>query len=496
MNNWDKLDAHLLKINSLRHASSILMADEATVMPKKGAGARANALSDLAAFEHQLAGDERIEGWIEKAYKEVKQSEQIKALKLLEEDYKIKKGLKQELVKKSTKAFITCEQEWRKLRGDNNWKGLEKSLQEVLNYARELASVRASILGLNIYDACLDQYSRGLRENRVDDLFAKLKSFLRDFIPKAVEHSSRRPQKKWQGPFELENQKKAGVHFAKYIGLDLEGALIGESSHPFCGGVSQDIRLTTRYRQDEFLSSLMGIMHETGHALYEQGLPLEWQHWPVGQACGMALHESQSLFMENCIARSDEFWKKALPELKKILKSSELEGLSLEDFLSHLKVVRPSKIRVDADEVTYPMHIILRFEIERDLVKGNIQVKDIPELWHHKMREYLGVETQGDYKDGPMQDVHWVSGAFGYFPCYTLGAIKASQFYDCILKQIPNARELIEEGDFSLINQWRAKHIWHKASFETPQEIVKSACQEELNQEYFCRYLQDRYYRE
>jgi carboxypeptidase Taq len=248
--------------------------------------------------------------------------------------------------------------------------------------------------------------------------------------------------------------------------------------------------MTTRYRTDEFLSSLMGILHETGHGLYEQNLPHDLAHWPSMKARGMAAHESQSLFQEMQLSRRAEFWAFALPKAREILGLGDVDA---DDMLGHVHHVERGFIRVDADEATYPLHVILRFEIEQELVTGKLAAKDVPELWDAKMREYLGLSTAGNYKDGPMQDVHWPSGAFGYFPSYTLGAMMAAQQWAAVERAIPDASAQVARGDFSAINAWRKENIWSKASMLSTPEIMRQATGEPLNARYFEAHLKRRY---
>ena len=238
-----------------------------------------------------------------------------------------------------------------------------------------------------------------------------------------------------------------------------------------------------------FLSALMGIMHETGHGLYEQGLPKEWNHWPSGQARGMAMHESQSLFVEKQIGRNPAFWDWAIPLLKKHFG----EDWSKQDLLAHVHRVKPGFIRVDADEVTYPMHVILRFEIEQELVSGRMKTVDIPEAWNDKMTQYLNLSTKDNMKDGPMQDVHWPSGAFGYFPSYTLGAMMAAQQWAAITREHPKANEDISLGDFSFTTEWRRRNIWQKASTASTPDLLQQATGEPLNAKFFIAHLKQRY---
>ena len=248
--------------------------------------------------------------------------------------------------------------------------------------------------------------------------------------------------------------------------------------------------MTTRYRTDEFLSSLMGILHETGHGLYEQNLPHDLSHWPSAKARGMAMHESQSLFQEMQLSRRPEFWAFALPRAREIL---GLQDVTVDDLLAHVHRVARGFIRVDADEATYPLHVILRFEIEQDLVTGKLMPADVPEVWNAKMQDYLGLSTAGNYKDGPMQDVHWPSGAFGYFPSYTLGAMMAAQQWAAVQRAIPDAPAQIARGDFSAINGWRKENIWSKASMLSTPEIMRQATGEPLNAKHFETHLKRRY---
>ena len=236
----------------------------------------------------------------------------------------------------------------------------------------------------------------------------------------------------------------------------------------------------------------MGIMHETGHGLYEQGLPKHWQHWPSGNARGMAMHESQSLFVEKQIGRNPAFWDWAFPLLQKHF-SGAFDGWTKQDVLQHVHKVKPGLIRVDADEVTYPMHVILRFELEQKLVSGNLKTADIPEAWNDKMTHYLNLSTIDNMKDGPLQDVHWPSGAFGYFPSYTLGAMMAAQQWATIVKQNPRVNDEIASGNFTTTTEWRRKNIWQKASTASTPELMKQATGEPLNAKYFIEHLKGRY---
>src|SRR5690606_29942219 len=324
-----------------------------------------------------------------------------------------------------------------------------------------------------------------------------LKSFLVDFVPEALdaqaERHAARPPKTVTGPFPIEKQRELGLAMMQALGFDFTHGRLDVSHHPFCGGVPTDVRMTTRYRTDEFLTSLMGVLHETGHALYEQGLPKNLSHLPVGQARGMAMHESQSLFVEQQLARSPHFWNWAMPIVATHLGDDALAGWDVEDVMAEVNKVERGLIRVDADEVTYPLHIILRFELEQALIGGTLEVADLPEAWDDKMRTYLGLSTIDNPADGPMQDVHWPAGAFGYFPSYTLGALIAAQQWRTLEQALPDLPGQIAQGDFSAVNAWRRDNIWQQASRYSTPDLLKRATGETLNPDIYIEHLKRRY---
>ena len=277
----------------------------------------------------------------------------------------------------------------------------------------------------------------------------------------------------------------------KLLGFDFEAGRLDESAHPFCGGVPEDVRMTTRYRDDSFLQSLTGTIHETGHGRYEQNLPREWLGLPVARARSMGLHESQSLSFEMQLAAHPGFAGLLQPLVERHL--GHQRGFAADNLHKLMTRVAPGYIRVDADEVTYPAHVILRYEIERPLIEGEIEVEDIPALWDRKMQELLGLDTRGNYKDGCMQDVHWGCGLFGYFPCYTLGAMYAAQWFATMRRERPTLDEEIARGELAPVFDWLKDRIWSQGSrWETP-ELVRRASGEALAPAHFRRHLETRY---
>ncbi|QPC85803.1 carboxypeptidase M32 [Mesorhizobium sp. NBSH29] len=488
-----KLDVHLHKLEALEHALAILGADEATHMAIGGGEKRAEAMASLAGLHHRQASTPEIADWIADAENEDLDETKKIALIELKRDYTNLTCLPSEFVERQTGARMRCEQLWRDLRAKNDWTNFVPALENVISLVREEAAMRASVLGLSPYDAMMEQYDPGNRADMVAPVFDDLKSFLRDFVPEALavqeERRAKTPPRPLSGPYAIEKQRELGLALMTAVGFDITHGSLSVSHHPFCGGVPSDVRITTRYKTNDFLSSLMGVLHETGHALYEQNLPKEWSHWPLGKARGMSMHESQSLFVEKQIGRNPSFWEFALPHLGQYLGQT----WSMAELLPHLHQVEPGLIRVDADEVTYPLHVILRFELERELIAGTLSVSDIPEAWDARMRDYFGLSTIDNPADGPMQDVHWPSGAFGYFPSYTLGAMMAAQQWAAFERQHPTANTDLAAGNFEPINTWRRQNIWAKGSSASTPALLESATGESLNAIYFTNHLRARY---
>lgn len=490
---FQKIDDHGRKLEALEHALAILGADEATHMAVGGGEKRAEAMAVLAGMYHRQATAPEIADWIADAEAQTLGEEHQAAVREFRRHYTNLTCLPVEFVERQTSARMRCEQLWRDLRAKNDWAGFLPALDGVVALAREEAALRAAVLGLSPYDAMIEQHDPGARTDTIGPVFSELKSFLKDFVSEALavqeERAAKRPLKVLSGVYPVEKQRELGLAMMAATGFDLAHGSLSVSHHPFCGGVPSDVRITTRYRTSEFLSALMGVLHETGHALYEQNLPKEWSHWPLGKARGMAIHESQSLFVEKQLGRNPAFWRWALPVIAKHLG----ETWSLEDILPHVHHVERGLIRVDADEVTYPLHVILRYELEEDIIAGRLETTDLPEAWDAKMHEYLGLRTIDTPGDGPMQDVHWAAGAFGYFPSYTLGAMMAAQQWNTLMRDYPAADSDLAEGNFAKINDWRREKIWSQGSRWSTPELLERATGEKLDASHFIGHLRRRY---
>ncbi|BCG13106.1 MULTISPECIES: carboxypeptidase M32 [Vibrio] len=489
MNAFTKLVEHSKKVANFEHLSAIIDWDQAAVMPPGGAEARSNATAELDVHIHSLMTQPHLGELFAQAEEETLSTKEKSILREMKRGWQQANLLPESLVQAQSLAGSKCEHAWRTQRGENDWAGFEKNWAEVVKLSQEEAQIRAEANGTTPYDAMLDVYEPGTTSASLDILFADVKTWLPTLIDEALEKQQSDNILLPTAHYPAEKQKALGLEVMKLLQFDFEHGRLDESTHPFCGGVPTDVRITTRYNENEFVQSLMGIVHETGHARYEQGLPKDLSGTPAGEARSMGIHESQSLFFEMQIGRSSAFIDHLARLASNHFSGSEFEKDNLAKIYTR---VEKGFIRVDADELTYPAHVILRYEIERDLMNGVIKHTDVPELWNEKMKAYLGLSTEGNFKNGCMQDIHWTDGSFGYFPSYTLGAMYAAQFM-AAMKQTVDVDAVIRSGDLAPIFNWLSENIWSKGSLFTTDELVKQATGETLNAKHFQAHLKDRY---
>lgn len=492
MRSYTKLTDHFKKVSHFNHLAAICGWDQAAMMPSGGAQARSEAMAELSVHIHQLKTQPQLQEWFTNAENETLPQEESASLREMKRQWQQSNILPEKLVQAKSLAGSRCENAWRTQRKENDWTGFAKNWQEVVKLSQEEAQIRAEIARLTPYDAMLDVYEPGTTTQSLDLLFSDVKHWLPDLINQVIDKQSTEDLIIPQGPFPVSKQKDLGLELMKLLQFDFNRGRLDESVHPFCGGVPQDVRLTTRYNNNEFVQALMGIIHETGHARYEQGLPSQYLALPVGEARSMGIHESQSLFMEMQLGRNEAFIERLCGLSVDRFSKGIDKAFTKDNFQKLYTRVEKGFIRVDADELTYPAHIILRYEIERDLINGKITYTDVPELWSEKMKAYLGLTTKDNYKDGCMQDIHWTDGAFGYFPSYTLGAMYAAQFM-ASMKQSVDVDAVIRSGELSPIFNWLSENIWSMGSLLTTDELVKAATGEVLNPKYFKAHLENRY---
>ncbi|GAA3890965.1 MULTISPECIES: carboxypeptidase M32 [Gibbsiella] len=473
------------------HLSAIAGWDMQTMMPPGGSKARAEALAELSVLRHQLLSAQTTGALLDRAWQETLSDVERANLVEMRRQYDNAVVVPADLVEAKWLAGARCEHAWRVQRPANDWQGFAENLQEVVKLSRQEAQIRAQAAGCGRYDALLAMFEPGLRSSELDRIFADLTTWLPDLLQRVVARQQQEAVLAPQGPFDIERQRQLGLSAMKLLGFNFDAGRVDVSAHPFCGGVPEDVRITTRYNETEFLTALMGIVHETGHARYEQNLPREWLGQPISSARSTAIHESQSLLFEMQLARTEGFLKHLRPLV--VAQFGEQPALAEDNFIRLNQQVKPGLIRVNADEVSYPAHIILRYEIEKALIEGDIEVADIPALWNEKMQRYLGLDTVGNYRDGCMQDIHWTDGAFGYFPTYTLGAMYAAQLFNAARQAIPTLDSDIAQGNLTSLFHWLQQNIWQHGSRYPTAELIGNATGEPLNPRYFRQHLESRY---
>lgn len=474
-----------------QHLAAIVGWDQAAMMPNKGNDARGAALAELDVLIHQTLADKALPALMTAANSETLDKAQGASLREMRRDWEQACLLSARLVEAKSLAGSRCEHAWRTQRKENDWRGFLTNFQEVVKLSREEAQTLSQARGVSPYDALMDKYEPGTRSTDIDVIFGDVKSWLPDLIGKVRDQQANETVIEAQGPFAIERQRALGVDIMGLLGFDFSAGRLDISTHPFCGGVAEDVRITTRYSENDFMRSMMGIVHETGHARYEQRLPRDTVHLPVGRARSMGIHESQSLSFEMQLGRNPAFLALIAPLVKRHL--GDQPAFDSANLARMYTRVNPGFIRVDADELTYPAHIILRYEIERALIDGEIEAADVPALWDEKMMAYLGLDTRGNYQNGCLQDIHWPCGSFGYFPSYTLGAMYAAQYFASMRRANADLDTQVAAGDLFPIFDWLNSHIWSQASHWETRELVQRATGEALNPRHFRAHLQSRY---
>ncbi|WP_199052451.1 carboxypeptidase M32 [Aquitalea sp. ASV15] len=488
---YPSLVASFTRLYRYEHLSAMVSWDQATMMPPKGNDARAAAQAELDVLMHATLTDPALAALLQQAEQEDLSQQERASLREMRREWQRANLLPASLVEAQALAGARCEHAWRSQRTANDWAGFLQNFREVVALSRQEARLLAEAQGCSPYDALMNKYEPGMQSADIDRIFGEVKQWLPGLIAQVMAKQGSETLLLPQGSFPVEQQRQLGLAVMQLLGFDFDAGRLDVSVHPFCGGVAEDVRITTRYREDDFMQSLMGIIHETGHARYEQGLPRDMLHLPVGRARSMGIHESQSLSFEMQLGRSPAFLSLIAPLLAQYLGAQP--ALSAENLARLYSRVHPGFIRVDADELCYPAHVILRYEIEKALMEGEIEAEDIPALWDEKMQAYLGVDTRGNYRQGCLQDIHWTDGSFGYFPSYTLGAMYAAQYFAAIRRDTPDLEQRIAAGDLAVVFDWLQQHIWSQASLHDTNTLVQRATGESLNPAYFHAHLQARY---
>lgn len=468
--------------------------DMRTGAPRKGIGQRSEAVGTLSSEMFRLSTSDEM-GELLEALEQPNTYAELSAIdrRLVEEGRKafdLNRKIPPETYREYVVLTSQAESAWEEAKEKDDFPGFAPYLEKIIDYNRRFIELWGA--KRTPYDTLLDMYEPGMTTADLDRLFGELKARL---VPLAEEIASRgeKPDTSFlQGTFDIGAQKRFSLYTLKQMGYDFEAGRLDESVHPFATGLSPgDVRITTRYLPNDVTSALFGTIHEGGHALYEQNIAEELVGTPLCTGTSMGIHESQSRLWENMIGRSRVFWQRYFPELQKHF-PGQLDGVSAESFYRGINVVEPSLIRIEADELTYNLHIMIRYEIEKLLFNEALPARDLPEVWNAKYKEALGIVPRTN-AEGVLQDVHWSGGSFGYFPSYSLGNMYAAQIMNTAKMKLPKLEESIAAGDLLPLKEWLTEGVYRHGKLLQPAEIIERISGEPLRSSYLCDYLEGKY---
>lgn len=488
---YDEFIRLVREIGQLGSVEALLDWDSETYMPKKGLSVRAEQLALIAALAHERQASPRLGELLSQLEGTATEPEQATNIREMRRLYDRAVKIPSELVGEISRTSTIAKDAWAGARAASDFARFAPHLEKLLGLKRRVAD----LIGYagERYDALLDEYEPGATAADVASLFDSLRQPLAATVDRLAKAARRPDASILRRHFPREAQERFGRRLAEAIGFDFDRGRIDVSTHPFCSGTGPgDVRLTTRYFEDFFNASVFGILHEAGHGLYEQGLDERHVFTPMGQAVSLGIHESQSRMWENQVGRSRAFWERFYPDCRETF-SDALGDVSLDDFYAAINAVGPSPIRVEADEVTYNLHIILRFELERALLDGSLSVNDVPSAWNAKMEELLGI-TPADDAEGCLQDIHWSMGIFGYFPTYALGNLYAVQFHVAAAEAIGDLTDQIRRGDFGALLGWLRENIHRHGQRYGAGELVERVSGRPLSIEPYLRYIEDKFF--
>ena len=490
---YQQLEQEFRRLHAFRTAASILRWDSAVMMPKGSADLRGEQLAALETESHSLVTSPRVSRLLERAAANAQglQTWQLANLREMRRAREHAIATPRNLVSRLAKATSRAEVRWLEAKQKSDFSIFAPHLQEVVSLIRDKAAMLGKALNLSPYDALIDEFSPGLTTKEIDAIFTTLGRRLPGLIRDVIDLQAARQPMDISGRVAPSKQRQLALELMKTLGFPFDRGRLDESEHPFTGGAPGDIRITTRFIPTDPLSGLMGVLHETGHAMYDMGLPEQWRGQPVGYDRGMAVQESQSLLLEMLICRNRPFLRYLKPLLEKTLGVNGPEW-EVENLYRLLTRVRRSLIRVDADEVTYTVHIVLRHELEKEILAGELSIKDVPEAWNTRVHDRLGVRPSND-AEGCLQDVHWAVGSFGYFPSYSIGAVTAAQLYETLRSERPELDEEIAAGHFSGLFDWLSENVYSLGASVSTPELIKNATGKPLSAAAWLRYAEGKY---
>ncbi len=497
---YDELLAKIHDVTIIETIAGVIGWDLETYMPPRGYPQRGEQQAFLSKIRHRILSSDNLGKLLRKVEQKTTHGKldqvQKRNVHLIRKQYDMATRIPEELITALTKQRTITNGAWKRAKTAKDWKIFEPELSKLVDLIKQRAAILMEVKGTSSpYDALVDQFEPNMRSEKIARVFTKLRKQLVPLVDSSVAACNKLDFSFLQRPVPIETQRLVATDlaaFAKYDTTSKEaGGRIDEVTHPFSTGYYDDVRITTRYFEDNFTSGFYGILHESGHALYTQGHPEEWKWQPVGDASSFGIHESQSRFVENNVGRSPEFWEYYLPRLNKHT-GNTFKDISVEQMVQAVNRVERSKIRVEADEITYILHIIIRFEIENDLFLEKINFADLPSIWNEKYEKYLGLEIEND-SEGVMQDTHWAIAYFGYFPSYSLGNIYSGQFLEFLEKDLPDWKTQIGRGDFGPTRQWMLEKVHRMGDLYDPEDLVRQVTGEGLNAQPFVNYLESKY---
>ncbi|MEH7300630.1 carboxypeptidase M32 [Neobacillus drentensis] len=481
---------YVKKMTAYHEALGVIYWDLRTGAPKQGVEQRSEVIGMLSSEVFKMSTSEEMAAYIASLSKAEVDDKTRKILEECKKEYERNKKIPAEEYKEFVILQSKAESIWEEAKEKADFAMFSPYLEKLVEMTRRFISYWGHME--KRYDVLLDMYEPGMTTEVLDDVFGKLRERIVPLVKKISEADNKPTTDFLFKSFKKEKQREFSLEILAKMGYNFQAGRLDETVHPFAIGLNPgDVRVTTKYDENDFRTAIFGTIHEGGHALYEQNFSKELIGTPLCSAASMGIHESQSLFYENIVGRSLPFWKNNFDCLKKYA-DGQFDQVDSERFYRAINESKPSLIRIEADELTYPLHIIIRYEIEKGLFDGSMQVKDLPQIWNDMYEQYLGIVPKND-GEGILQDVHWAGGSFGYFPSYALGYMYAAQFKHKMIEEIPHFNQLVEEGNLLPIKEWLTKNIHQYGKLKKPLEILRDVTGEGLNAEYLIEYLIDKY---
>ncbi len=486
---YEQLEEKTRKLKNLMEVVEDLHWDQEVMMPEKGIGARSQQLSVVSGLRHDLLTSDELGDLIEDLEGKDISEEQEAVLREISREHRRAIKVPSELVEKISETSSNCLDRWKKAREEDDFEQVAPVLEELVELKREYAE--AIDPDEEPYKVLFKDYEPYIQFETMERILERLRENLTDMVEEIRASEPDIKTEALKGEIPPDKQMGVSRNLVEELGYDWERGRLDTSAHPFTAGNQFDCRITTRFDEDNLAEGLMASIHECGHALYELGLPQKHYGSPLGSSRDLSVHESQSRLWENNVGRSEAFWRYLLPKLKQ--QTDAFDDTTVQDCYESINQVKEDNlIRIEADELTYHLHIVLRFELERALINGEIEVEELPELWNRKMEELLGIRPDSD-ANGVMQDIHWYQGSLGYFTTYSLGSVLAAQIFNAAKQDIESFEQKIEDGEFEPLRDWLRENIHRHGQLYRTEELVKKATGEKPNADYFLEYVEEKY---